>query len=138
MGPRPYFGQGKELGDLVSDAEPIHDSQFPMESVRHRGPRVVFLGVHDTGEQNAISLPSSDFTDPETAVQKLEGTPYFSMDVSDTGLTDEELHRFLDNTTLGRKGINPTWTEPKPVTSLTVALFASARSLVDWNQRNKV
>jgi len=144
LGQKPYFGQAKDLGDLIPDTKPTHDEHHfrPTESIRHRGPRVVFLGLHETGERDANSLPSSDFTDPESTVQKLQGTPYFSMDISSIGLKDDDLHRFLGNTILGQKGNNLIWSEPKPLSpwldAFAAGVFASARSMVDWNQRNKV
>src|SRR5260221_6558433 len=36
LGPQPYFGQAKELGDLIPDT---HDKHFPTESIRHRCPQ---------------------------------------------------------------------------------------------------
>lgn len=143
LGPPPYFGQDQHLGDLVVDfADTKHDIHSPTESIRHRGPRIVFLGFHETGESKTTSLPSSDLTDPEMIARKLEGTAYFSMDISDVGLTDEQLQHFIDITSLAQKGDSLVWSEPLPVISLldnfAAAAFASARSLVDWNRRNKV
>ncbi|KAF7296033.1 hypothetical protein MKEN_01418300 [Mycena kentingensis (nom. inval.)] len=81
IGPEPFFGQAKEQGRTLAADEGSHYT----ESARHRGVRVVFLGLLDTlSTENA--LPTTDFTDPETAVAKLQGTPYFAVDVAESGV----------------------------------------------------
>ncbi|KAF8963647.1 NUDIX hydrolase domain-like protein [Flammula alnicola] len=119
----PFFGQGKEQGQLVvGEGQRTHDhgQHSPTESARHLGLRVVFLGLHEKQSgHNSTALPSSELSDPEQAIKKLEGTPYFSVDV----------------------GKILSWAEPRSLMStlnaVTAGIFASARSLVDWNQRNK-
>ncbi len=133
LGPQPYFGQGKKIGDLLPDTDTEHS---PTQSVRHRGLRIVFVGL-----QEPANL-TSEFTNPEDALKRLEGTPYFSADISSLEYTPEGLQEFLDNTTLGREGKVLTWTNPRALIStldaFTAGVFASAKSLVDWNLRNKV
>jgi len=134
LGPQPYFGQGKKTGDLLPDTDTDHS---PTQSVRHRGLRIVFVGLQEP------TNVTSEFTNPEDAVKKLEGTPYFSADISTLEFTTPEgLQAFLDNTTLGREGKVLTWTNPRALVStldaFNAGVFASAKSLVDWNLRNKV
>ncbi|KAJ6497552.1 NUDIX hydrolase domain-like protein [Mycena sanguinolenta] len=132
LGSGPYFGQGQDDGRVIT-ADEI--SPFT-ESARLRGPRIVFLGLLDPlSTQNA--LPTSDFTDPESAVAKLEGIPYFALDIAELGLnTDAFLIQDKDNQTLS-------WGEPRTLLmglqldKVSLALFNEARSMVDWNQRNK-
>ncbi|KAF7351019.1 hypothetical protein MSAN_01664200 [Mycena sanguinolenta] len=132
LGSEPYFGQGQDDGRVLNADEV---SPFT-ESARIRGPRIVFLGLLDPlSTQNA--LPTSDFTDPERAVAKLEGTPYFALDVAELGLdTDAFLNQDKDNQILS-------WGEPRALLmglqldKVSLALFNEARSMVDWNQRNK-
>ncbi|KAJ7125197.1 NUDIX hydrolase domain-like protein [Mycena epipterygia] len=131
LGSEPYFGQGKEDGRvLAADEVTTHT-----ESARHRGVRVVFLGLLDT-LSNLNALPTSDFTDPELAVAKLEGIPYFALDIGELGAdTDAFLNQHKDTQILS-------WGEPRALMmglqmdKVSLALFTEARSMVDWNQRN--
>lgn len=143
LGPVPYFGQGKEPGDLINEkdhGEDTHKHQSPTESARHRGIPVVFLGLHEP--QSCAALPTSEFSDPEDAVNKLDGTPYFAMDIADMDYTPDRLQEILKETTPGQEGKVLDWSEPRAsmlnLDIFTAAVFASARSLVNWNLRNKV
>jgi NAD+ diphosphatase len=148
LGPAPYFGQGKEPGELVNDSEKdngedTHDNQSPTDSARHRGIPVVFLGLHEPQSSgSSAALPTSEFSDPEDAINKLDGTPYFAMDVANMDYTPERLQEILEETTPRREGKVLDWSEPWAsmfnLDIFTAAVFASARSQVDWNRRNKV
>ena len=146
LGPVPYFGQGKEPGDLINEkghGEDTHKHHSPTESARHRGIPVVFLGLHEPESSgSSAALPSSEFSDPEDAINKLDGTPYFAMDVADMDYKPERLQEILKETTPGQEGKVLDWSEPwASMLNLdidTAAIFASARSQVDWNLRNKV
>ncbi|KAL0955787.1 hypothetical protein HGRIS_002001 [Hohenbuehelia grisea] len=138
LGPEPFFGQGQTEGDLVAlrgDGE-THKEEGPLEAIRHRGPRVVFLGLLQP-EGVTEALPSSEFTDPLPAVARLEGTPYFAIDVAD--LEGELVDRGLKESAL--EGVELSWSEPRAMMTALDALhggmFAEARSLVDWNTRNQ-
>ncbi|KAF8806599.1 hypothetical protein BYT27DRAFT_7191157 [Phlegmacium glaucopus] len=145
LGPGPYFGQGKEPGDLFHEehsGDDAHKEHSPTESARHLGIPVVFLGVHELqSSESTAALPTSELSDPEEAIKKLDGTPYFAIDVADMDCTAEQLQKILRETTLGREGKVLHWSEPRAFMSnldvFTAAVFASARSLVDWNLRNK-
>lgn len=141
LGPTPYFGQGKEPGELVVERD--GEKYSPTEAARHLGIPVVFLGLHETQtEDSNAALLISDFSDPETAIKKLNGIPYFAMDVADLDCTQGMLEGMLKETTPGREGEILAWSEPRALMStvdgFTAAMFASARSILDWNQRNKV
>jgi NAD+ diphosphatase len=146
LGPSPYFGQGKEPGELVVERDGEshdHAQHFPTEAARHLGIPVVFLGLHETqAEDSSTVLLTSDFRDPETAIKKLNGIPYFAMDVVDLEYTQGMLEGMLKETTPGREGKSLAWSEPRALMStldaFTAAIFALARSILDWNQRNKV
>ena len=64
------------------------------------------------------------------------------MDVADMDNTAERLQRTLIETTPGLEGKALDWVEPRAsmlnLDTFTAAIFASARSMVDWNLRNKV
>lgn len=145
LGPEPYFGQGKESGDLFHEKHSGDDTDehhSPTASARHLGIPVVFLGVHEPqSNDNGGALPTSELSDPE-AIKKLDGMPYFAIDVADMDFTAERLQEILKETTLGLEGKVLGWSEPRALmTSLdffTAAVFASARSMTDWNLRNKV
>ncbi|KAJ7030008.1 NUDIX hydrolase domain-like protein [Mycena alexandri] len=132
LGPEPWFGQGRDDGRVLT-ADEVTPST---ESARHRGVRVVFLGLLDT-LSTLNALPTSDFTDPERAVANLEGIPYFALDIAELEIdTDAFLSQDKDTQTLS-------WTEPRALLmglsldKASLALFNEARSMVDWNQRNK-
>ncbi|KAG6857743.1 hypothetical protein H0H87_004159 [Tephrocybe sp. NHM501043] len=138
LGPEPYFGQNKEIGQLV--VEPPDVQHSPTEAARHHSSPVVFLGLKENSKTSA--LPSSEFVDAEAAIANLDGTPYFSMDVADLDLSPERLNEVLQATEPAQNGQVLSWSEPRVLMtgldSFSGAVFAEARSLVDWNQRNKV
>lgn len=146
LGPEPYFGQGKEPGDLVDEkdrADDIHKTHSPTESARHLGIPVVFLGVHEPqSSDNSAALLISEFSYPEEAIKRLDGIPYFAMDVADIDCKAERLQEILKEMALEREGKILDWSEPRASMAnldvFTAAVFASARSMVDWNLRNKV
>ncbi|KAJ7099511.1 NUDIX hydrolase domain-like protein [Mycena belliarum] len=133
LGPEPYFGQSKDEGRTLAADEAISFT----ESVRHRGVRVVFLGLLDT-LSSVNALPTSDFVDPERAVAKLEGTPFFALDIGELGVDANEFLTQRSNTTHVLS-----WGEPRALLMglgsdrVSLALLAEARSMVDWNHRNK-
>jgi NAD+ diphosphatase len=133
LGAGPFFGQCEQEGELdVSDA-PV------LQAARVRGPSIVFLGLKET-DTSGSALPSSEFKDPHSAVAKLTGTPYFSADIAD--LDENKVNETIENTQLAKDGSTLTFMEPRAAMSsldvFTAAIFAEARSMVDWNQRNKV
>ncbi|KAG6879134.1 hypothetical protein C0992_004951 [Termitomyces sp. T32_za158] len=138
LGPEPFFGQDKEIGQLVAESPEKEDS--PTGAARHHSAPVVFLGFQEHSKTGA--LPSSDFVDATAAVANLDGTPYFSMDVADLDLTPERMKGILQETAPAREGQSLSWSEPRVLMTgldhFSGAVFAEARSLVDWNQRNKV
>jgi NAD+ diphosphatase len=133
LGPEPYFGQGKDDGRTLTADEVITFT----ESARHRGVRVVFLGLLDT-LSTLNALPTSDFTDPERAVANLHGIPYFALDIGELGV---DADAFLSEHSDGTQILS--WGEPRALLmgmqldKVSLALFTEARSMVDWNQRNK-
>ncbi|KAI5884869.1 uncharacterized protein SCHCODRAFT_02521520, partial [Schizophyllum commune H4-8] len=112
-------------GALITKQEATHHT----EAARHLGPPIVFLGLEETDAQSGNALPSSDFTDPATALDKLHGTPYFALDVGDLGLPEATLQDTLS------------WAEPRALMAgmdvFEGGVYAEARSMVDWNSRNK-
>ncbi|KAJ7582815.1 NUDIX hydrolase domain-like protein [Mycena floridula] len=134
LGQEPYFGQGKIAGQLLDSTE---ENSFT-ESVRHHGSRVVFLGLEQAPGATISALPSSDFKDPVSAAEKIDGTFYFSMDVADLDWPNDQLEEFLKGTDIGQ---NLSWAEPRAfmrgIDAFNGSIFAEGRSLVDWNTRNK-
>ncbi|KAF9460734.1 NUDIX hydrolase domain-like protein [Collybia nuda] len=132
-----YLTTDDDEGQLV--IEPSDVSHSPTEAVRHRYARIVFLGLEEQSSANA--LPSSDFVDPKAAINNLKGIPYFSLDVSDLDFSQERLQDILNGTLQGREGHLFSWSEPRVLMTgldrFPGAVFAQARSLVDWNLRNK-
>jgi NAD+ diphosphatase len=137
LGEEPYFGQGEAPGILLNTVEETSHT----EACRHIGSPVVFLGLREL-ESSTSALPSSEFKDAEEAVKNLEGTPYFSMEVEDLNLNEKQLEVILNNTESARSGQILSWSETRilfaTLDPFDVSIFAEAKSMVDWNQRNKV
>lgn len=136
LGPEPYFGQGQHPGELST----VQEETRVLEAARLHGPRVVFLGVEERDPATASALPSSDFQEPEVAVANIDGTPYFSVDVAD--LEEDKIDEVVQSSELVKSGVKLAFTEPRAamgaLDAFFAAVFASARSMVDWNDRNKV
>jgi NAD+ diphosphatase len=140
LGPEPFFGQGQIEGELIQ--LDLHksprESTSAVEAARHRGPPVVFLGLRQLSPDTTAALPSSDFKDPQAAVANLEGTPFFSLDVAE--LTKDQIEELTKS--CAKEGEVLTWADPRaPMAAFdqsAAGIFAVARSLLDWNSRNKV
>jgi NAD+ diphosphatase len=137
LGPEPWIGQGQNPGEFAEAEISI------LEAARFSNPKIVFLGLEEP--QGVVSaLPSSEFSakseDPEVVAGKIKGTPYFSLDVSE--IANEEVEKVLQASGLGKDGWGLKFTEPRPAMGgldvFDAAVFAEARSMVDWNTRNKV
>ncbi|KAF5357367.1 hypothetical protein D9758_005902 [Tetrapyrgos nigripes] len=142
LGQEPYFNQAKTPGELISKEE---ETSFT-EAARHRGLPLVFLGLHEPQSDHGHgALPSSEFssksTDAANVIAKIEGTPYFSFDVADLELSEEEMTRILTETGATNDEQKLIWSDARAVmstmSSFEGAVYAEARSMVDWNWRNK-
>ncbi|KAK1225343.1 NADH pyrophosphatase [Marasmius sp. AFHP31] len=134
LGPSPFFGQSQTAGALLPDSEVTYST----EAARHLGIPVVFLKLHEQGTSGS-ALPEAEFKDnAEAAVQNLQGTPYFAVDVGD--LETSEVDGVLRQVEEEQK-VKFEWSEPRSAMGLMdpfkVAVFAEARSMVDWNYRHK-
>jgi len=133
LGTEPFFGQCEQEGEVCESDIPV------LEASRIRGPSIVFLGLKEADTTSGSALPSSDFKDPYAAVENLEGAAYFSMDVAD--IDENKINGAIENAELAHDGSTLTFMEPRSAMSsldaFTAAIFAEARSMVDWNQRNK-
>ncbi|KAI6001668.1 NUDIX hydrolase domain-like protein [Pisolithus orientalis] len=115
LGIEPYFGQGQFEGEANHSDAPV------LEAARLRGTRIVFLGLKEADSLAAAALPSSDFKDPQATVANLEGTPFFTIEVAD--LEDSLVKEAIQTS--------------QSLMYSPAAVFAEARSMVDWNRRNK-
>ncbi|KAG8214201.1 NUDIX hydrolase domain-like protein [Butyriboletus roseoflavus] len=133
LGPGPYFGQGLNPGESSTEETPV------LEAARLHGPRVVFLGLEERNPATASALPSSDFKGPEAAVAHIDGTPYFSVDVAD--LEEGKVDEVVQNSELEQSDVKLAFTDPRTAMGALdmfgAAVFANARSMVDWNDRNR-
>ena len=129
IGEAPYFGQGESLGESVTSDTPV------LEACRLRGLRIVFLGLKEP--EGTQALPSSEFRTPETA-DEISGAPYFSIDI--TEVSETVTAELLTSAAEGGESLR--FEEPRSAsTSFSMfdgAMFAVARSMLDWNTRNKV
>ena len=133
LGPDPFFGQGQNPGESSTEETPV------LEAARLHGPRVVFLGLEERDPTTASALPSSDFKEPEAAVANIDGTPYFSVDVAD--LEEDMVDEVVQNSELAKTDAKLAFTDPRTamgaLDAFFAAVFANARSMVDWNDRNR-
>ncbi|KAG1725269.1 NUDIX hydrolase domain-like protein [Suillus paluster] len=124
LGAEPFFGQCEQEGEHCAPDVPV------LEAARVRGPPIVFLGLEEA-EASGSALPSSDFKDPHAAVEKLKGTPYFSVDVVD--LDENKINEVIENTELAKDGSTLAFLEPRAAMSsldvYTAGIFAEARSM---------
>ncbi|KAI0633535.1 NUDIX hydrolase domain-like protein [Trametes polyzona] len=136
LGPEPYFAQGQHEGELAPADVPV------LEAARLRGNPIVFLGLHETNTTDADALPSSDFsakTSADVVLANIKGAAYFSLDVSD--VDQATLDQTLRKSSAAQDGAQLVFSEPRSATTnfdaFEAALFAEARSMTDWNARNK-
>lgn len=133
LGIEPYFGQGQFEGEADHSDAPV------LEAARLHGTRIVFLGLKEADPLTAAALPSSDFKDPQATVAALEGTPFFTIDVAD--LEDALVKDAVQTSQRADPNITLNFMDSRTaMTSLdvfTAAVFAEARSMADWNRRNK-
>lgn len=137
LGPEPYLGQTENDGDIAPQGVPA------LEVARLRGPKIVFLGLEEPDGITAI-LPSSDFSAkkeaPGVVADRIAGTPYFSLDVSE--IDSSALDEVVQANQLAKDGDRLKFSEPRGAMNLMnwfdAAVFAEAKSMVDWNARNGV
>jgi NAD+ diphosphatase len=143
LGPAPHFGQGEHAGDVADAGAAV------LEAARLRGPPIVFLGLHEGAEAGA--LPSSDFSGKvlggAEVARKVSGTPWFALDVSEAeqDAVDAMVRAASEELGEGEGGGESklcAFGEPRGAMShmdmFEAAVSAEARSMLDWNVRNKV
>jgi NAD+ diphosphatase len=106
-----------------------------LESARFRGAPIVFLGLKEPQANDySPAMP------PEELAKTLVGTPFFSIDLSEVSQT--ELDRLVQTSVAGTDGFDLSFVEPlsamRGMGEFDAGVFAEARSIVDWNFRNKV
>jgi NAD+ diphosphatase len=129
LGSKPYFGQGPGEDGVAAVDLPI------LEAARFTGAPIVFLGLNETQPNDY-----GPTTPPEQLAKTLIGTPFFSIDL--TEISQTELDRLVQTSTAGTDGSTLSFAEPRGATrgmsAFDAAVFAEARSMIDWNFRNKV
>lgn len=137
LGTEPFFAQGQSDGEFAETGIAV------LEAARLRGPGIVFLGLHEPESGASLALPSSDFsakTDAAAVAAKIEGTPYFSLDVSE--LESGTVDAVLQSTEASKSGKSLSFVDARSaMPSMDVfegGIVAEGRAMVDWNARNKV
>lgn len=131
LGPKPYVGQGPSKSeDAIASVDlPI------LEAARFRGAPIVFLGVSEP--QANVYCPA---VPPEEFAKTLVGTPFFSIDLSEVDQTG--LDRLMQTSAAATDGFNLSFDEARSalrgMDEFDAGVFAEARSMTDWNFRNKV
>ena len=167
LGPAPYFAQGQTPGSTLP-AELITTSHNGagkfLEAARLHGPGVVFLGTFEDpssasnvnvnsssgGEVGALglaeNLPSNanDVSNHPTTAEEVRGDPYFALDVTslpEVALSNLLLPQEAGNGEVG-EGTKREWGDARAaglaLSPTDAAIFSVARSMTDWNGRNKV
>lgn len=130
LGDKPFFGQGESPGE-----ESVASDASVLEACRLRGHAIVFLGLKES--EGTQGLPSSEFRTPETA-DDIAGAPYFSLDI--TGVSETVADELVRSAAEGGETLK--FEEPRSATTsfgmIDGSVFAVARSMLDWNTRNKV
>jgi NAD+ diphosphatase len=130
LGPEPLFGQGR---DADTSAPP---DTHVLESVRLRGVPLVFLGLHESAPNDFPPVGG----DPAEAARALKGAPYFSVDVSDAD--EEAMQGLVRAAEEVHAGAKVSFAEARAATrgmsAFDAGVFAEARSMIDWNARNRV
>ncbi|KAH8107710.1 NUDIX hydrolase domain-like protein [Cristinia sonorae] len=138
LGRTPLFSQGQNDGEFAPSDVHV------LEAARLRGPPIVFLGLHEpnSDSEGADALPSSDFSakvDAAAVAAKIKGTPYFTLDVSD--VEQKEVDAVVQSSEGSQRGVALAFTDTRGVmyafSYFDAAVTAEARSMVDWNARNK-
>lgn len=131
LGPKPYVGQGPSGSE---GAIPAVDLPI-LEAARFRGAPIVFLGVNEP--QANVYCPT---VPPEEFAKTLVGTPFFSIDLSQVDQTGQD--RLMQTSAAATDGFNLSFDEARSallgMDEFHAGVFAEARSMVDWNSRNKV
>lgn len=139
LGSEPFFAQGQNDGEFAP--ADVH----VLEAARLRGAPIVFLGLHEPNSESdgADALPSTDFSakvDAAAVSEKIKGTPYFSLNVSD--VDQQTLDQVVQSTVAIQQGTKLGFMDARGAMNLLTyfdaAVIAEARSMVDWNARNKV
>ncbi|KAJ2957854.1 hypothetical protein NQZ79_g6476 [Umbelopsis isabellina] len=107
-----YFGGWDEVQDIIGD--PYND-----DVTAKYLPNLVFLGIDET---NGVAE---------------DGVAYWALDVTPIGERKSQMEQFIQDLTNREKRFY----EPRPkafvLEGITAAIFAQARSMVDWNNRNQ-
>ncbi|KAG7091160.1 hypothetical protein E1B28_010213 [Marasmius oreades] len=155
LGSQPFFGQGEtELTPIT--AEQLNQNSHVLQAARHRGPPVVFLGIHEKeGErvlpekEVGVALKEGGEAAVEEFLKNDEGTPYFAVDVADRDvLANEDIARkeaviqeVLDDAAKQLDVKKLEWVDPRSAVGnmglFEAGIFAEARTMVDWNLRSK-
>ncbi|KAI5118889.1 hypothetical protein M0805_003564 [Coniferiporia weirii] len=143
LGAYPVFGQGEQAGQTPAPLSLAGEPVTGLDAARVHGPAIVFLGLHEPeNAEGASALPSSEFsakTDAEVAAANISGTPYFTLDVTD--VEAEAVDDVLKSVGAAQgESATVEFMEPRAASfgfsAFEAAVFAEARSLVDWNARN--
>ncbi|KZT71735.1 hypothetical protein DAEQUDRAFT_809687 [Daedalea quercina L-15889] len=138
LGPEPFFGQGQTDGEVVAS------DIVALEGARLRGNPIVFLGLQEPASTERRALPSTEFTAKgdtglTSVFANIQGNTYFSLDV--THVEQQALDAALWNSGAGKRGATLSFIDSRAAMAslnhIDSNIFATARSVHDWNARNK-
>lgn len=136
LGQAPFVGQGEHAGE-GGPAEA--DVPSVLQSARFFGAPLVFLGVHEA-EADSPPIEASNGVDPVQLARALKGVPYFSIDVSSASQGAVDV--LVRHAATRYEGAEVAFADARAVVrelgAFDASVFAGARSMIDWNARNKV
>jgi NAD+ diphosphatase len=128
----PVFGHGERVDERAPQESKV------LEAARLRGAPLVFLGVRESAPNDFG--PTSAEQDHERTARELNGSPYFSVDVTDAG--QDAVDALVRDAAERHEGTQVAFVDARAATKgmglFDLSVFAEARSMVDWNARNKV
>ncbi|KAF9268543.1 hypothetical protein L218DRAFT_917359 [Marasmius fiardii PR-910] len=155
LGSQPIFGQGQTESTPITE-EQLNQNGHVLQAARHRGPPVVFLGIHEKEGERVLPTKEVGVTlkeGGEAAVEKFlkedEGTPYFALDIADRDVLANEdyarkevvIQEVLNDAAKQLDVKELEWVDPRSAVGsmalFETGVFAEARTIIDWNLRNK-
>jgi len=128
LGGEPYFGQSDVAGQFAS-----HDIP-QLESARLQTPRIVFLGSSIPG-----NISTREVRELIAGDGIIQYSSYFTFDISGLVCSQEDLHALLHRENTKEEVFE--FIEPRAAittfSTFDASLFSQARSIVDWNLRNR-
>ncbi|KAJ5099644.1 Zinc ribbon NADH pyrophosphatase [Penicillium argentinense] len=123
----PYYAKYDEVRKLVAPEffEPSEEDMVKAFDSRKTNPNLIFLGLDESRKEGGM------------AWKIYQGTPYFALDVTAKGSEAQQSAAKDVVSAMEDKGLS--FFQTRVITTFTpddAAIYAQARALMDWNNRN--